>query len=76
LLGSLPPAARSKGLTFSEIAGEGVCARIFCGEAGIKVIADVTTSDMKIERLVIGAPINRHELNTETALPQPFNKLD
>ena len=53
----MPPAARSKGLILSEIAGEGVCARVFCAKAGIKVIADVTTSDIKTEGLVIGASI-------------------
>jgi hypothetical protein len=74
--GSLPPAARSKELTFAEIAGEVVCAGVSCAEAGIKVIADVTTSDIKIEDLVISAPHNKHELNREAALPQPFNKLD
>jgi hypothetical protein len=32
----------------SEIAGEAVCTGLFCAEAGIKVIADVTTSKINI----------------------------
>jgi hypothetical protein len=72
----LPPAARSKELTFSEIAGEAVCAGVSCAEAGIKVIADVTTSNTKIEGLVIQCTHNKHEFNRQAALPQPFNKLD
>ncbi len=68
----MPPAARSIELTFSEIAGEAVCAGVSCAEAGIKVIADMTTSDIKIEGLVISAPT----ISMKAALPQPFNKLD
>jgi hypothetical protein len=33
----------------SEIAGDAICAGLSCAEAGIKVIAEVTTSKINIE---------------------------
>jgi hypothetical protein len=72
----LPPAARSKELTLSEIAGEAVCAGVSCAAAGSKVIADVTTSDIKIEGLVISAPTISMNSTERQRSAQPFNKLD
>ena len=75
-LASLTPAPPSKEPTFSEFWGEAVCARISCGEAVIKVIADITRTRIGMENLVIGASIINTNLEERQRLQQRFNKLD